>query len=203
MALWLWLWLHDVKQMARPFIFLSTVSIISARILTAQQSWCFLYSHLLLYFLIRLFCCVVYKYLTVKERLTSTCLLLHTTGKQNRLVGFWYSGSDAADVRFVSGCQSLHLFSTLFRHFVFLYFFFCFFTFLGSSGWAAPCVWFTDRTRRKRKIPFPFAMYIIFQFGFVCVCAVCSLCESLCCCCYFIIFRCISPLFSSFFLSLE
>jgi hypothetical protein len=121
-----------------------------------------------------LLCCVqifdskrkAYKYLFAST---------YNGGGKNRLVGSRHSGSDAADVRFVSGCQSLHLFSTLFRHFVFLYFFFCFFTFLGSSGWAAPCVWFTDRTRRKRKIPF--TMYIIFQFGFVCVCAVCSLCE--------------------------
>jgi hypothetical protein len=47
--------------------------------------------------------------------------------------------------------------STFFRPFLdilfFLFFFFCFFTFLGFGlgCWAAPCVWFSDRTRRKKK----------------------------------------------------
>jgi hypothetical protein len=134
-----------------------TKSIISDRILTAQRSHDAFYilipklpSFFLCIFLIRLFLCRVQIFDSKRKAYKYLFASTYNGGGENRLVGSRHSGSDAADVRFVSGCQSLHLFSTLFRHFVFfLFFFFCFFTFLGFGlgCWAAPCVWFSDRTR--------------------------------------------------------
>jgi len=102
-------------------------------------------------------------------------------------------------LRFVSGCQSLHLFSPLIHTILIFFFCFLFFFLIFFQLWAAPaspCVWFGPHTSN------PFPLYYVYYFSILvrlCLCslAVCAL--SVCCCC-FIIFDFFFPPFFLVFL---
>ena len=101
-------------------------------------------------------------------------------------------------LRFVSGCQSLHLFSPLIHTILFFSFVFFFFpSYSFNCGLLLlPCVWFGPHTSN------PFPLYYVYYFSILvrlCLCslAVCAL--SVCCCC-FIIFDFFFPPFFLVFL---
>ncbi len=187
MALWFWLCDYTMwNKWLVHFIFISTGSIISDEYSQRSAVVMLLYSHskIALFFLMlySLFgCCCVQIFDSKRKAYTSTCLLLHTTvgGK----TGWW--------ARHTAGVMPpmCVLFlgvnrSTFFRPFLDILCFSCFSSFvfllLGGWGWAAPCVWFSDRTRRKKSLSLSLCILFfnlgssVFALSVVCVVVVVS-----------------------------